>query len=144
MPIATAQSASDRVRQHAADTYLRAARRHGDRTFSVNVGAVHKALGLNNRVPLVCAALTSRKFLDQNSLRLISKTGPPSGQSTTVTYTYEFIARDEKVPTVDPWETLRGIGKEVFAALGGGEAFLRRERAEFNEAMEKRERQGQP
>jgi hypothetical protein len=27
--------------------------------------------------------------------------------------------------------SLRGIGKEVFAALGGGEAFLRSEREHF-------------
>ncbi|MEO5936348.1 MAG: hypothetical protein ABIP81_03960 [Terriglobales bacterium] len=34
---------------------------------------------------------------------------------------------------------MRGFAKETFEALGGGEEFLRRERAEFNEAMNKRE-----
>lgn len=132
MPTAVIHSDSDLVRQHAAETYLRAARRHGERTFSVNVGTVHKALGLNNRVPLVCAALTSKKFLARNGLKLISKTGPPSGQSTTVTYTYEFVDRNEKIsiPT-DPWLKVRGIAKDLFAALGGGEAFIREERANF-------------
>ncbi|MGA7379833.1 MAG: hypothetical protein WBX03_03190 [Terriglobales bacterium] len=132
MPTATAHSESDRVRQHAAELYLRAARRHGDRTFSVNVGTVHRAMGLNNRVPLVCAALTSKKFLNQNSLRLISKTGPPSGQSTTVTYTYEFVGLEKDDPaSLDPWLKARGIAKDIFAALGGGEAYLRAERANF-------------
>jgi len=132
MSIAITHSDSDLVRQHAVELYLRTARRHGDRTFSVNVGAVHKALGLNNRVPLVCAALTSKKFLVQNGLKLISKTGPPSGQSTTVTYTYEFVDRDERDSTLaDPWLKVRGIAKDVFAALGGGEAFIREERANF-------------
>jgi hypothetical protein len=132
MPPVTVHSASDRVRQYAADMYLRAAQRHGDRTFTVNVGAVHKALGLNNRVPLVCAALTSKKFLDRNSLRLISKTGPASGQSTTVTYTYELVRPESKdLGSLDPWLKARGIAKDIFAALGGGEAYLRAERANF-------------
>src|SRR5579864_8123170 len=91
-------SASDLVRRHASDAYLRPAHRRGDRTFAVNVGAVHKALGLSNRVPLVCAALTSKKFLEEHGLKLISKTGPPSGQSTTVTFTYEIVNGTEKNP----------------------------------------------
>jgi hypothetical protein len=143
--IATPNSASDLVRGHASQRYLAAARRRGDKTVSINVGAVHKALALNNRVPLVCAALASRKFLTENHLRLISKTGPPSGQSTTVTFTYEIVADKEKsAEGLDAFLALRGIGKEIFASLGGGEAFLRRERAEFSRAMEKREAEGAP
>jgi hypothetical protein len=125
-------SPSDLVRQHASEIYLETARRGGKRTFSVNVGTVHKALALNNRVPLVCAALTSRKFLTENQLRLVSKTGPPSGQSTTVTFTYEFVDRVEnKVDSLESWKKLRGIAKDIFASLGGGEAFIRAERANF-------------
>jgi hypothetical protein len=132
MATATSHSDSDLVRQHVVEVYLRAARRRSDRTFSVNVGAVHKALGLNNRVPLVCAALGSKKFLSENHLRLISKSGPPSGQSTTVTFTYEIEdATREKRGSTDPWLALRGIAKDVFAKLGGGETFIRRERANF-------------
>jgi len=136
------KSASDLVREFANGTYVCPARRRCEKTVTINVGQVQKGVGLQNRVSLVCQALKSEKFLRAYGLKLISETGPPSGQSTTVTYTYELMDRDEKAPAVDPWEALRGIGKEVFAALGGGEAFLRRERAEFNEAMEKRERQG--
>jgi len=132
MPTITTHSDSDLVRQHAAEVYLRTARRRGDRRFTVNVGAVHKALGLNNRVPLVCAALTSKKFLVENSLKLISRTGPPSGQSTTVTYTYEFTqTKQPSSPKQDPWIRLRGALKDVFAELGGGEAYLRNERDNF-------------
>jgi len=140
-PVAS-KSSSDLVREYAQETYISPARRHREKKVTINVGQVQKGVGLRNRVSLVCQALKSEKFLRAHGLKLISESGPPSGQSTTVTYTYEFIDRDEESPAVDPWEALRGIGKEVFAALGGGEAFLRRERAEFNEAMEKRERQG--
>ena len=145
MHTTTAISDSDLVRQHACEQYLAAARRRGDKTVTISVGAVHKALGLNNRVPLVCAALGSKKFLAENHLRLISKTGPPSGQSTTVTFTYEFD-EDTGKPAggLDAFLALRGIGKDVFASLGGGEAFIRRERAEFSRAMKTREADGVP
>src|SRR5438132_998260 len=115
MPLA-ARSDSDAVRQHAVEVYLRSARRRGDTTFSINAGEVHRALGLRNRVPLVCAALTSKKFLAENELNLVSRTGPPSGQSTTVTYFYEII-RSKQPPSTkqDPWLLLRGALKDVFA-----------------------------
>ncbi len=37
------------------------------------------------------------------------------------------------------WLRLRGTLKDVYAEYGGGEAYLRKEREEFNEAMERRE-----
>lgn len=128
----SSMSDSDLVRQHASEEYLATARRRGDKTVSINVGKVHRSLLLNNRVPLVCAALASKKFLTENHLRLVSKTGPPSGQSTTVTFTYEFLDRDGEMPTSDDsWLALRGIAKHIFVSLGGGEAFIRGERANF-------------
>jgi hypothetical protein len=142
MDITTSISASDLVREHASEQYLAAARRRGDKTVSINVGMVHKALALNNRVPLVCAALSSKKFLAGNNLRLISKTGPSSGQSTTVTFTYDIEYSEKPTRGIDAFLALRGIGKEVFASLGGGEAFIRRERAEFSRAMKTRAAEG--
>jgi hypothetical protein len=124
-------SDSDLIRQHACEVYLATARRRCERTFSINVGTVHKALALSNRVPLVCAALGSKKFLTENHLRLVSKTGPPSGQSTTVTYTYQFEDVEPLPGNQDAWTRLRGALKDVFAELGGGEAYLRAERNAF-------------
>jgi hypothetical protein len=134
MHTTTSISDSDLVRQHASDKYIAAARRRGDKTISIHVGTVHKALALNNRIPLVCAALGSKKFLTENALRLVSRAGPPSGQSTTVTYTYEFIdeRRDDKaLDRQHAWNQLRGALKDVFAELGGGENYLGNERADF-------------
>jgi hypothetical protein len=37
------------------------------------------------------------------------------------------------------WIRLRGAGKDVYAEYGGGEAYLRKERKDFNESMERRE-----
>lgn len=125
------KSVSDTVRQYATDKYVRPTQHRGARTLSINVGEVHRAVALRNRVPLVCQALESDKFLQANELKLISKTGPPSGQSTTVTYTYEFIDTKPSSPKEDPWVRLRGTLKDVFAELGGGEDYLRAERDRF-------------
>jgi hypothetical protein len=131
MAKAATKSVSDSVRQYASDKYVRPTRHRGERTLSINVGEVHRAVALRNRVPLVCQALESDKFLQANELKLISKTGPPSGQSTTVTYTYEFIDTKPSSPKEDPWARLRGALRDVFAELGGGEQYLRAERDNF-------------
>jgi hypothetical protein len=127
--------ASDRVRDFATETYVSPARRRREKTVTINVGQVQKGAGLQNRVSLVCQALKSeKKFQQPNGLRLISETGPPSGQSTTVTYTYEFISEDKDGATSrrqDAWNRLDGALKDVFAELGGGENYLRKERANF-------------
>jgi hypothetical protein len=143
-------SVSDLIRDHVAKAYVEAARRRGDRRFPINAGNVHKELQLDNLVPSVCNALKSEKFLRQNRLRVISRSGPPSGKSTTVTYTYEFLDDEPPRPEAsggsggtpqsrqDAWNRLRGALKDVFAEYGGGEAYLRAERASFRDADERK------
>jgi hypothetical protein len=123
---------SDAIRRHAYQKYVVEAQRRKEKLISINVGDVHREMGLSNRVPLVCAALGSKKFLKQHGLRIVSKTGPPSGQSTTVTFLYEVVhPAAEKQGVDEMWESLRGIGKDVYSSFGGGEAYLRQERANF-------------
>ena len=130
--IKTSVSGSDEIRRHAYEKYVLQARRRREKTISINVGEVHRELGLINRVPLVCAALGSKKFLKEHGLRIVSKTGPPSGQSTTVTFLYQIVpSRPEERGVDEIWESLRGIGKDVYSSFGGGEEYLRRERANF-------------
>jgi hypothetical protein len=125
-------SSSDAIRRHAYEKYVLQARRRKEKIVSINVGDVHREMGLSNRVPLVCAALGSKKFLNEYGLRIVSKTGPRSGQSTTVTFLYEMEhSVTEKQTADDMWESLRGIGKEVYSSFGGGEKYLRQERANF-------------
>lgn len=126
------ESPSDAVREHARRAYLEPAIDQGMRNFQINVGQVHRELSLTNRIPLVCQALKSEKFLAPHRLRIVSQTGPPSGQSTTVTFTYEFLEpRTSSTPKKSSWNQLRGALKSTFAELGGGEAYLRREREAF-------------
>lgn len=122
------------VRHYVREHYVNPARREGRRTFRVVVGDVHKAVGLTNRVPLVCNALSSKKFLQENSLRLVGRSGPPSGQSTTVILTYEVIGNQNNDP-MESLRLLRGAGAKIFADLGGGESFLRGERSTFSAAL---------
>lgn len=134
MSTVASRSYSDLVREHAQETYISPARRRRERKVTINVGQVQKGVGLHNRVSLVCQALKSKKFLRAHGLKLISETGPPSGLSTTVTYTYEFVdeGKDSKnLDRQDAWNRLRGALKDVFAELGGGENYLRDERANF-------------
>ena len=130
-------SGSDAIRRHAYEKYVLQAQRRKEKTVSINVGEVHRALGLSNRVPLVCSALSSNKFLTEHGLRVVAKQGPPSGQSTTVTYTYEIMESKQtqsREAQREAWLKLRGIAKDVFASYGGGEEYLRQERASFYDA----------
>src|SRR6266852_4171831 len=81
---------ADQIREFAVRHYIRPARQRGAKTVAVRVGEVRQQLKLANRTPAICSALSSRKFLQENSLEWERREGPPSGQSTTVVYTYRF------------------------------------------------------
>jgi hypothetical protein len=119
---------TDRVREYARRHYVEPARQRGEMKVKIVAGDVHRALHLTNRVPLVVSALGSREFLTKNHLRIENKEGPPSMQSTTVTFTYALEDVAAVKPEQDPFYALRGIAKDVFRELGGGEAFLKSER----------------
>lgn len=126
-------SLTDQVRDYVRLQYINAARREGKSVVQIVVGDVHKALRLSNRVPLVCNALSSRKFLDENNLVLDSREGPPSGLSTTVRFTYRLLSENGAADRDrSPFLGLRGVAKQVFQALGGGETFIRAERDQFD------------
>jgi hypothetical protein len=126
---------ADEIRAFAAEKHVLPAREQGELRFDIRTGDVAREMKLvGGRIPAVCSALKTRQFLDANSLRLISVTGPKSGQSTTVIYTYEFMDKRKDTKTLDrqdPWIRLRGALKDVFAELGGGEEYLRKEREQF-------------
>ena len=125
---------ADRIRILGREKYVIPARTRNEGRFSIRAGDVTRELKLSG-VNQVCSALKTRKFLQDNNLRLADVSGPPSGQSTTVTYTYEFVDSKKKgensADRQDAWDRLRGALKDVFAELGGGENYLRNERANF-------------
>jgi hypothetical protein len=122
---------SDEIRSFAAKEYVQAARRQGLRQVTIRVGDVHRALKLRNRVPNVSSALRSRRFLEQNGLTIESESGPPSGMGTRTTIKYRLLDPPQRTARKLTLQDLYGRSKEAFASLGGGEAFLRRERSHF-------------
>lgn len=80
---------SDDVRKHATDHYVKPARTTGKKDLRIRVGDVHKALGFRDKLPLVCGALSAKKFWEPNRLKLTGIEGP--GQSTTTTYVFEVL-----------------------------------------------------
>jgi len=120
------------IRSFLADRYIKPARRRGDKRVSIVAGDVHRGLNLTNRVPNVCQVLESKKFREENRLEIEERSGPPSGMGTRMTYVYRLL--DVEPPASkkdDPFEKLHGALRDVFRSLGGGEAFLRKERGHF-------------
>lgn len=123
---------ADRVREYAKEKYVLPARQKKQRRFSIRVGDVVRELKMNRAVPAVCSALKTNEFRQNNDLQLVGTSGPKSGLSTTVVYTYEFVGAKQSCPQPeDSWTRLRGALKDVFKELGGGEAYLRAERSNF-------------
>jgi hypothetical protein len=129
---------ADRIRSYGREKYVVPARARKLTRFSIRTGDVVHELGIGGgRAPAVCSALKTRQFLEHNELQLVEATGPKSGQSTTVIYTYEFLKNESSSVThQDSWTKLRGALKDIFAESGGGEAYLRSERSTFHAPKE--------
>ena len=96
---------------------------------------------MSNRIAHVCTALKTPKFLEPNGLRLVETSGPPSGTSTTVVYTYEFrdtpttaaaSAGQAKLSVFEKLLQMQGILKDVYKELGGAERAIREEREGYS------------
>lgn len=123
---------ADKIRIFGKEKYVLPARHRKEKRFSIRVGDVVRELKLNGRAPAVCSALKTGEFLESNDLKLVNTSGPKSGQSTTVVYTYEFTGtKQSSPPEEDSWSRMRGALKDVFTELGGGETYLRAERSHF-------------
>jgi hypothetical protein len=132
---------SEEVRKHVVEQYISPARRKGEDSVQVRAGKVHSELHWTGRVPSVCQALGSRKFQHEAGVELIERSRP--GPSTTVVFTYRLLdensPRDVEVSAAVAVSgqkksvtllDLYGVAKDIFRELGGGEAFLKAERAD--------------
>ena len=128
-------TSADAIRSFVRREYLEPARRRGLSHVRVVAGDVHRSLKLKNRVPNVCNALTSKSFLRENNVVIEEESGPPSGMGTRMTYTYRLLGEEQQqqgtTTEVPSFHKLRGLLKEALHSLGGGEAFLHRERNAF-------------
>lgn len=104
------------VRCYVVEKYIEPGRRRHDVKVRVIAGEVHRALKLSQRIPLVCNALRSEKFLRANSLELEKLEGPPSKQGPNVVFTYRLKpgAQDHRQTVLMAFHSIYGIGKDVF------------------------------
>jgi hypothetical protein len=79
---------SDRVRDYVKRNYIDPAQKKGEETLSIRAGDIHKELGFSRRIPVVCSALRSRKFLKKCGIELTYVGGP--NNSTTTSFTYRL------------------------------------------------------
>lgn len=130
---------AESIRAHVHAQYIEPARRRGDETITVVAGTVLRDLQLRgDYAPSVCSALRARKFSAENDLELIRVDGPRSKASTTTAFTYRLPRRSEtgrSQPARNAIRDLRGIGRDMFAAVGGGERWLGKEREAFDAAL---------
>jgi hypothetical protein len=128
------QITANDIRDHLRTNYIDPARTRHESVIRIVAGDVHRELRLHNRLPTVWRVLAGKKFLADNHLTLEKREKPQAGQTMTAVFVYRLAdsglhSEDDRMRTA--WESLRGIGKEIFAALGGGESFLRNERQDF-------------
>jgi hypothetical protein len=143
---------AQKIRDYIRVRYVEPARKRKETLVTLRAGDIHRELGLRNRVPNVCQAMESKLLEKQAGVRVSSKQGPPSGRGTTLTVTYtvdlqarnhgtRLVASETKTglnhPGVALFYALRGQGAEVFASEGGGESWLKRERASFYKPSKK-------
>jgi len=77
---------ADRIRAFVGHEYAIPARGAGAREFRVRAGDVHRRMGLEQRMPAVCAALEARVFAAEYRLELLSHEGPPRGANAVYTF----------------------------------------------------------
>ena len=132
---------TEETKRYVISKYVTPARSRGEEKIQIRVGNVQKEMGWTNRTPSVFSTLASRSFQREAGLELIEKRGgPPSGgPSTTVEFLYRMLDTPENrltprpsqapVPNGSGLKALYGALRETFRNLGGGEAFLKAERA---------------
>jgi hypothetical protein len=130
---------SETVLQFVRANYVHPARQRGNRIVEVKAGDIHTGLRWSRRVPLVCSALSSRKFQSAVGVRLIeTKDAPPSGLSTRTIYRYEILdgetqsgLKDDPPPPKRGLLAAYGVAAHLYRQVGGGDAFLNAEREDF-------------
>jgi hypothetical protein len=133
--------ATERVRRFVAQQIIEPARRRGERRIAVHAGNLGKLLEERkvlpaNRYPIICGALGSAKFARSYGVSLVSREGPPSGQSSAVTFTFRLEPQDAQADvsreasskegflpaSVNSFLELRGVLKGTYRKLGGSDA----------------------
>jgi len=147
------------IRQFAREVYLKPALKRGDEVVAIPVKAIEAELKksgfTSGRTPMVCSALSGKKFQQENEIILDRWEGPASGQSTTVVYYYRradnlhpsgatstpesvsapaAVSESPEARAKRMVEGLKGLLRDEIAAYGGTEGFMRWVRSDEDEA----------
>ncbi len=134
---------SETVLEYVQAHYLHPAREHGRAIVEVKAGDIHNGLHWSRRVPLVCSALSSRKFQLAAGVKLIgTKDAPPSGLSTRTIFRYEILDREvssaigsEPPPPKRGLLASYGVAARLYQQVKGGDVFLKAERENFGSVV---------
>ena len=137
---------AQRVRSHIRTHYVEPARRRGLSTVVVIAGNLYREIGFSkNNYPNICQVMESNKLLKEVGASILHKKAPPKGKGPSLEITYSLSpkvsppavgspAPASSPSTPEAFRSAQGLLKQAFQKLGGGEAFLRRERQSFHAA----------
>jgi hypothetical protein len=135
------ESLANRIRRFAFERYVVPARATPDTPIRIRSGDLHRAMGLNARMPAVCSALDSMIFQREFALQLIRRTGPHQGANVEFTFrtTGTVNPNPTEVPTQVSAENHEGTSplrsstaKQRFTLRG---EMFEKERNDFIKAM---------
>ena len=110
-----AERLADRIRRFAFEYYVSIALARGLMEVEIRAGDVHRAMGLANRMPAVCAALGA-PFAVLHGLRLIDRKGPAQGAG--VVFRYQMITQADQLAVTPATTAPQGMPEQVPHSTG--------------------------
>lgn len=77
---------ADQIRDYVFKHYLEPARTQGKHILTIRAGDVHKEMGLSNRMPAVCSAISTEVFQEKYQVRLVKREGPSNSSNAFFTF----------------------------------------------------------
>jgi hypothetical protein len=82
-------SLAEQVRAHFVRTRVDPTKLAGERIVKVAVNALKQELRWDNRFPVICSALTARRFHESMGVRLLGATVPCPSSTTVLTFSIQ-------------------------------------------------------
>src|SRR5690606_27962126 len=91
-------SQADKIRQFVIENYVKPARQRGEEEVTITSREVHKAMGLANSFPAICAVLEARAFAAQAQVKLLKRHSPIDSDKPSSTISYLFALENTVLP----------------------------------------------
>ncbi|MDF1835936.1 MAG: AAA family ATPase, partial [Alteraurantiacibacter sp. bin_em_oilr2.035] len=98
------QSQADRIREFAIRHYVEPARNKGEASIEIVSGDVHGAMGLQNKMPAVCAVFEGKAFAQQAKVSLLDRHSPIGSDKPSSTIRYRFA-----LDSAGPFDSKRAL-----------------------------------